>query len=287
MKKSRIITKYYNDRDIENWITNELLGYKDEKEIPTYRRIPTTLYSSRVEVNRFIGISRKYKKFHGTRDLPYNAPIHDIVKKATEENDIELTLLIDGNQIPILIRSMDLGNIITEVNLKLTDYVHQKVEEISKRPHETPLMKIFNKFHRVAKQLEKRYNNRETIKLSDEYDTQDLLFGLLTLEYDSIQAEEYGPRFAGKRPRIDFFLRLENIGIEVKKVRDENHTKTLNEEIIVDKEYYSNNPNITQLYFFIYDPDSFLLERQDFIEDLEKSKSDQFDLVKIVIKPDL
>ena len=126
-------------------------------------------------------------------------------------------------------------------------------------------MKIFNRFHRVAKKLEKRYNNRETIVINDEYDTQDLLYGLISVEFDSIQAEEYGPRFTGKRSRIDFFLKLENIGIEVKKVRDKDHAKKLNEEIIIDKEYYSNNPNINQLYFFIYDPNSLLLIREDFL----------------------
>ena len=148
-------------------------------------------------------------------------------------------------------------------------------------------MKIFNRFHRSAKHLENRYNNRTTIIINDEYDTQDLLRGLLSIEFDSVQDEEYGPRFAGKRPRIDFFLKLEKIGIEVKKIRDIDHAKSLNEEVIIDKEFYSNNPNITELYFFIYDPDHFLLDREDFIEDLEKNKSEQFDLLKIIIKPDL
>lgn len=35
--------------------------------------------------------------------------------------------------------------------------------------------------------------------------------------------------------------------------------------------YYSINPNTTQLYFFFYDLESFLLDREDFIEDLEKT----------------
>lgn len=35
--------------------------------------------------------------------------------------------------------------------------------------------------------------------------------------------------------RIDFFLRLENIGIEVKKVRDQSHAEKLSGEIINDK----------------------------------------------------
>lgn len=44
---------------------------------------------------------------------------------------------------------------------------------------------------------------------------------------------------------------------------------------------------VSQLYFFIYDPNALLLEREDFIEDLEKNKSEQFQYLKIVIKPDL
>jgi len=286
LKKTRVIARYYNDKDIEKWIRNELIGYEVGDDFPDYRKIPATLYSSHFEVNRMLGYQRKYEKYHGTVDHPYDAPINDIVKRSMED-EIRLTLLSEEKQIPILIRGMDLQNIITNINLKLNDYIHGKVEEISKRPYETPLMKIFNRFHRVAKQLEKRYTNRDTLIIKDEYDTQDLLRGLLSIEFDSVQPEEYGPSFAGKRPRIDFFLRLESIGIEVKKVRDKEHAKKLNEEIIIDKEYYSNNSNITQLYFFIYDPDTFLLDREDFIEHLEKTIPNKFQYLKIVIKPDL
>ena len=286
MKKTRVIARYYNDNDIEMWITNELTGYKIEEDFPEYRRIPVTIYSPRVEINRLAGYKREYDQYHGTTDHPYNAPINEVIKRS-KEDELKQTLLIDEKQIPILIRGMDLQNIITEINLKLTDYIHGKVEEISKRPYETSIMKIFNRFHRVAKQLEKRHSERSTLIIEDEYDTQDLLHGLLSLELDSVHAEEYGPRFAKKRPRIDFFLRLESIGLEVKKVRDNDHAKNLNKEIIIDKEYYSNNPNITQLYFFIYDPESFLLDREDFVEDLEKNKFEQFELLKVVIKPEI
>ena len=84
------------------------------------------------------------------------------------------------------------------------------------------------------------------------------------------EAKLINPSFANKDSRIDFFLRLENIGIEVKKVRDKSHAKTLSEEIIEDKAKYSNNKEITELYFFIYDPNTFLLNREEFILDLEK-----------------
>ena len=109
----------------------------------------------------------------------------------------------------------------------------------------------------------------------------------MQIEFGIIKKEEYNPSFSGKNPRIDFFLRLENIGIEVKKVRDKDHAKNLGEEIIEDKEKYSNNKELTELYFFIYDPNTFLLNREEFIVDLEKNIPKQFDKVKVIIKPEL
>jgi len=38
---------------------------------------------------------------------------------------------------------------------------------------------VFNKLHTVARQLLIRYNDRETIKINDEYDVQDLMYSLL------------------------------------------------------------------------------------------------------------
>ncbi|GAG35296.1 unnamed protein product, partial [marine sediment metagenome] len=132
-----------------------------------------------------------------------------------------------------------------------------------------------------------RHDNRLKLVVNDEYDTQDLLNALLQLEFDIVKKEEYNPTFAGKNSRIDFFLRLENIGIEVKKVRDNTHAEKLNGEIIDDKAKYSNNKEIKELYFFIYDPNSYLLKREELITDLEKDKPKQFDKVKIIIKPEL
>ena len=102
-----------------------------------------------------------------------------------------------------------------------------------------------------------------------------------------MKKEEYNPSFAGKKSIIDFFLRLENIGMEVKKERDKTYTEKLSGEIIDDKAKYSNNKKIKEIYFFIYDPDSLILNREEFITDLEKDKPKQFDKVKIIIKPGL
>ncbi len=60
-----------------------------------------------------------------------------------------------------------------------------------------------------------RYENRETLKIEDEYDVQDLLHALLLLYFDDVRAEDY----AGKSSRMDFLLKNERVVIEVKKTR--------------------------------------------------------------------
>lgn len=57
--------------------------------------------------------------------------------------------------------------------------------------------------------------NRETLKIEDEYDVQDLLHALLLLYFDDVRAEDY----AGKSSRMDFLLKNERVVIEVKKTR--------------------------------------------------------------------
>jgi hypothetical protein len=126
---------------------------------------------------------------------------------------------------------------------------------------------------------------RSTIIIEDEYDVQNLLNALLHLYFDSVQKEEYLQRFGGKNPKIDFYI-PENVGIEVKKVRDLKHSKRILEEISADKDLYSKDPRIRELYFFIYDPDFYITNRIDFIQDLEGNFSGQFDMIKVIIKPD-
>jgi len=77
------------------------------------------------------------------------------------------------------------------------------------------LKRVFSRFHRVARQLRSRYNNRETIEVNDEYDVQDLLHALLRLYFDDVRAEEWTPSYAGKSARMDFLLKNEKVVIEV------------------------------------------------------------------------
>ena len=68
---------------------------------------------------------------------------------------------------------------------------------------------IFTRFHKIARQLQSRYNHRDTLTIDDEYDVQDLLHALLQLYFDDIRAEEWTPSYAGKCARVDFLLKNE------------------------------------------------------------------------------
>ncbi len=290
LKKVRYIAKYYNDTSTLKWIENELKGYDNSEDLPEYRTVLILMYQTVFETHP-IGLGqfvrRKYDDVFDSVKYPFMNSIEEIVAKSNKErNKVEIYLKNSG-LIPVIILGNEMKRIIMQINLLLSDYIQEKLLDVEKVPYRTPLMKIFNKFHIVAKHLEERYNNRKTIKINDEYDTQDLLNALLKLEFDIVKKEEYNPSFANKNSRIDFFLRLENVGIEVKKVRDKAHVKSLDKEIIEDKAKYSNNKEINELYFFIYDPNLDLIKREEFIADLEKDKPNQFKLVKIIVKPEL
>lgn len=88
-----------------------------------------------------------------------------------------------------------------------------------KKSADNILKLLFERFHKVARQLRNRYNSRETLSIEDEYDTQDLLHSLLQLYFDDIRAEEWTPSYAGGCARMDFLLKNEKTVIEVKKTR--------------------------------------------------------------------
>ncbi len=128
------------------------------------------------------------------------------------------------------------------------------------------LENLFLKFHRIANQLGKRYDNRKTIEMNDEYDVQDLLHALLLEHFRDVRPEEYTPSYAGKSARTDFLLKVERIFIEVKKIRVNLNDKKLIDELIIDKAHYRTHPDCDTLFCLVYDPNNFL-DNPEAIED--------------------
>ena len=146
------------------------------------------------------------------------------------------------------------------------------------------LSTIFNKFHKVARQLRTRHDDRETIVMNDEYDVQDLLHAILLIHFDVVIDEDWTPSYAGSSSRMDFLLKNEKIVIEVKKTRPSMTTKKLSEELIIDIEKYAEHPRCERLLCFVYDPEGFLGNPTAIMNDLN-NRHEGF--AQVIIRPEM
>lgn len=146
-----------------------------------------------------------------------------------------------------------------------------------------PLIKIFDRFHLIVRQLRSRHNAKETLNVADEYDVQDLLHALLILDFDDIRAEEWTPSYAGKSSRMDFLLKDYKIIIEVKKTRNGLTGKEIGSQLIEDIVRYKVHPDCETLLCFVYDPEGYVGNPKGLEADL--SKEDGKIKVRVYIRP--
>lgn len=139
------------------------------------------------------------------------------------------------------------------------------------------------RFHRFARQLQARYDNRPTIDIEDEYDLQDVFHALLRLHFDDVRKEEYSPSYASASSRIDFILKNEQIVIELKKTRPTLKAKEVGEQLIVDIARYAEHPDCKCLVCFVYDPENKIPNPDGLESDLERL-TDRFK-VRVIIAP--
>jgi len=66
---------------------------------------------------------------------------------------------------------------------------------------------ICHQFHKVARQLQQRHDNRQTIEINDEYDVQDLFHALLKIHFEDVRPEEYTPSYAGSSTRVELLVK--------------------------------------------------------------------------------
>jgi len=125
------------------------------------------------------------------------------------------------------------------------------------------------RFHVAARQLQVRHADRETIRIEDEYDVQDLLHALLRLHFDDVRPEEWTPSYAGRSSRLDFLLKHERIVIEVKKTRPSMKAGDLGGELIIDRARYERHPDCDTLVCFVYDPEGRIGNPTGIERDLE------------------
>jgi hypothetical protein len=167
----------------------------------------------------------------------------------------------------------------TEVDSILTEYRPPTTVEKPSRVIES----LFERFHSVALEINRRHDNRNSLVINDEYDVQDLLRGLLMLHFDDIRDEEYTPSYGGFCARMDLLLRNEQIVIETKMVRKGLSQKKIRDELIIDKAHYKVHPKCKKLYCLVYDPEEKTKNPRGFERDLS-DRVDGFE-TKVFIMP--
>jgi hypothetical protein len=83
----------------------------------------------------------------------------------------------------------------------------------------TWIVELCRRFDIVVRQLRRRYSQRGTLDVDDEYDVQDLLHALLLVRSDDVRAESWNPTYLGGASRIDFLIPEAETIVEVKKTR--------------------------------------------------------------------
>jgi len=155
-------------------------------------------------------------------------------------------------------------------------------QKVTPKPPGVPaLIRILNAFHRVARQLRFRRENRPTLEIEDEYDVQDLLHALLKIDFNDVRPEEWTPSYAGKSSRTDFLLKNEKIVVETKKTKNVNSARNIGDELIVVISRYKEHPDCKTLVCFIYDPEGYIQNPEGLRNDLESS-SDSLNIRVIV-----
>lgn len=147
------------------------------------------------------------------------------------------------------------------------------------------IVDVLGHFHRFARQLKIRHQTRSTIDIKDEYDVQDIVHAILKLFFNDVRAEECTPSYAGGASRIDFLIKSENIGIEIKKTRQNLRDKELGEQLIIDKGRYKSHHNCKSLICFIYDPEELINNPDGLATDLSEENEDMS--VYVVISPQI
>lgn len=113
---------------------------------------------------------------------------------------------------------------------------------------------ICERFPIVANALTQRHDNRKTIRMTDEYDVQDLMGALLKLHFTDVRPEEWTPSYAGNASRMDFLLKPEQVVVEAKMTRKNLGQKEIVEELAIDILRYQSHQDCRTLICFVYDP---------------------------------
>lgn len=138
------------------------------------------------------------------------------------------------------------------------------------RDAEALVESLCRRFPAFARRLQRRRGGRPGYAIQDEYDVQTLMHGLLTLHFDDIRPEESTPSIAGGSARIDFLLKAEGIGLEIKMTREDLRDNKTGGEFLIDIGRYPAHPDVRLVIYFVYDPEGHISNPAGFAADVER-----------------
>jgi hypothetical protein len=116
--------------------------------------------------------------------------------------------------------------------------------------------------------LQRRHAERPPFQVTDEYDVQDLLEGVLRAVFGDVRPEDPSPTRAGGSSRVDFLLKDAGIVVETKMTRAQLRDREIGDELIEDIERYRSHPDCGALVAIVYDPDRRIVNPRGLETDL-------------------
>ncbi|WP_432957676.1 hypothetical protein [Micromonospora haikouensis] len=151
-----------------------------------------------------------------------------------------------------ILRALLAGQLRTQKSSGSVRFAGQQLDAV-----DTILM-IGQRMRDVERELSRRHANRPTLTVSDEYDAQDLLKGLFALFFEDVRPETSTPSVAGGAARIDFLLPSLELAVEIKRARNSMTSRSLGDELIVDRDRYKAEQRAKHLICLVFDYDGIL-----------------------------
>lgn len=140
---------------------------------------------------------------------------------------------------------------------------------------------LLKRFYIYANSLRSR-PGLKVFEIKNEYDLQFLVNALLKITFDDVRIEEPNPSSAGSYTKIDFLVKKEKIGVELKMTGEKIGCKEISKQLYNDIPHYRNSNRIKVLFILIYDPMNKIGNPVGFKEDLEKESNDKMKIFVIV-----
>lgn len=126
------------------------------------------------------------------------------------------------------------------------------------------------RFGSLATSLRRRYDDRSSFVIGDEYDLQDLLDGVLRLFDEDVEREDFAPKMSGTGSRLDWILRTLEIAVEAKYCRAKDSKRKVRDELLSDFATFRSHPKTKGVLAVVYDPEFTLENPTGFVSDLEE-----------------